>query len=135
MQAYPLNQLPHRLLADLDAEQAVLRTSGDTPEVLGSTSFDPRALQPLPRAALLRERLEEQGLHSLTLCLFRLNHQLIERATEHFGHREALTATLPISMPTPAADITPPAEASEANDRMSGIIRTLVNAITKLTPA
>lgn len=90
-----INQIPAEILDRFNANQIILITTEDlNDKVLGTTTFDPHALQVLDGMEKLAELRRGEGVYSITTAIIALNENSIDEATEGFEHRFRITAEL-----------------------------------------
>ena len=95
MKTLEINEIPAEILSCFNANQIVLRTDenlGD--KVLGTTTFDPYAVQEIEGLGKLVELRKREKVYSITITVIALNHTSIEDATSGFEHRFRVIAEL-----------------------------------------
>lgn len=82
-----INKIPHRVLADYNAQRAVILATADHENVLMTTGGDPRELHVAKNLDALAECRRNEGVHSICLTVLKLDNQLIDEATSHLENR------------------------------------------------
>lgn len=90
-----INQIPAEILSRFNANQIVLITTEDLrDQVLGTTTFEPHALQEIEGLEKLVELRKSEGVYSITTSIIVLNKNAIDDAIEGFEHRFSIAAEL-----------------------------------------
>jgi hypothetical protein len=95
MKTLEINQIPAEILSRFNANQIVLITTEDLKDqVLGTTTFDPHALQTIDGLEKLAELRQNESVYSITTSIIVLNQNSIDEATIGFEHRFRIAAEL-----------------------------------------
>lgn len=90
-----INQIPHRVLRKLHANQAVVLTTGHLGDkVLVSTSLDPGDLYETSELSSLAECRRQENVHSITMTILKVDREVILESTSHLESRYRIVSEL-----------------------------------------
>ena len=93
-----INQIPHAVLESLNARQAVLFCSAPLEDqVMVSTSLEPTEMHEVSALGGLQALADcrrQEGVHSITMTILKVDRDLIEESTSHFENRYRIIAEL-----------------------------------------
>lgn len=95
MASLSINLIPAEVLGRFNANQIVLIANEHLGgRVLGTTTFDPSALQEIDGLESLSELRRREGVYSITATIMQLTRLMIDKATRGFEHRFRIISEL-----------------------------------------
>jgi hypothetical protein len=95
MPSLSINLIPAELLSRFNANQIVLISNEHLGNrIVGTTTFDPSALQDIDGLDALSDLRRREGVYSITITIMQLNRFMIDVATHGFEHRFRIISEL-----------------------------------------
>jgi glutamate dehydrogenase/leucine dehydrogenase len=95
MEPLEINQIPAEILSRFNTHQIVLITTEDLKDkVLGTTTFDPHALQEIEGLEKLVALRKSEGVYSITVSIIALDQSSIDEAATEFDNKSAIVDEL-----------------------------------------